>query len=312
MRFVSVLILSGLALVSAALAQSGPEPFAVVEQGRSFARLGDAVAAIGPGQGTIAIAPGSYRQCAVQTAGAITYRAAQPGTVIFDGAICEGKAALVLRGRAARVEGIVFQNLRVPDGNGAGIRLEKGDLTVSNALFRNSEEGILTADDPAGRIVIDRSTFQHLGRCDRDLSCAHSIYIGHFGSLTVTRSRFEKGDGGHYVKARTPRVEISDNSFDDSAGRMTNYMIDLPNGASGSIANNEMVQGRDKDNYSAFIAVAAEGREHDSSGLVVRGNSARFVPGLDRQSSFVANWTDDGVMQVDNRLAPGIRPSDRR
>ncbi|MBB6123156.1 right-handed parallel beta-helix repeat-containing protein [Sphingobium subterraneum] len=312
MRFVSIFLLSAGALGAAALAQTGPEPFVVVEQGRSFVQLADAVAAIGAGQGTISIAPGSYRQCAVQAAGAIAYRAAQSGTVIFDGAICEGKATLVLRGRAAQVEGIVFQNLRVPDGNGAGIRLEKGDLTVSNALFRNSEEGILTADDPSGRIVIDRSTFQHLGRCDRDLSCAHSIYIGHYGSLTVTRSRFEKGNGGHYVKARTPRVEISDNSFDDSAGHLTNYMIDLPNGASGSIVGNEMVQGRDKDNYSVFITVAAEGREHDSSGLVVRGNSARFVPGLERASTFVANWTDDVVVQADNRLAPGIRPADRR
>jgi hypothetical protein len=312
MRLRSILLLTALAACSAALAQTRQGMFTVMESGASFPTLAEAVERIGNGAGTITIAPGFYNQCVVQTAGAITYRATQPGSVIFDSAICEGKAALVLRGRSASVDGIVFQNMRVPDGNGAGIRLEKGNLTVINSLFRNSEQGILTADDPAAKIMIDRSTFQHLGRCDRGLSCAHSIYIGHFGSLSVARSRFEKGDGGHYLKARTPHVDIRDNSFDDSAGRMTNYMIDLPNGASGLIAGNEMVQGRDKDNYSAFITVAAEGREHDSSGLIVRGNSARFVPGLERSSTFVANWTDDVVRQEGNRLAVGIRPADRR
>src|SRR3546814_6040716 len=118
--------------------------------------------------------------------------------------------------------------MRVPDANGAGIRLERGNLEVANSLFRNSEQGILTADDTASEIRIDRSTFQHLGRCDRGLSCAHSIYVGAYGKLTVTRSRFELGNGGHYVKSRAAKAEIRDNSFDDTGGRETNYMIDLP------------------------------------------------------------------------------------
>ena len=63
-------------------------------------------------------------------AASIAYVAREPGTAIFDGVACEGKAALVLGGRSARVEGIVFQNIRVPDANGAGIRLEAGDLVV--------------------------------------------------------------------------------------------------------------------------------------------------------------------------------------
>src|SRR3546814_989026 len=87
--------------------------------------------------------------------------------------------------------------MRVPDANGAGIRLERGNLEVANSLFRNSEQGILTADDTASEIRIDRSTFQHLGRCDRGLSCAHSIYVGAYGKLTVTRSRFELRSAEH-------------------------------------------------------------------------------------------------------------------
>lgn len=289
-----------------------PLPFTLAESGKAYARLSDAVAAIGDGRGTILIARGTWRQCAVQAAGSITYRAREAGTAILDGTVCEGKAALVLRGRAASVEGIAFQNLRVPDGNGAGIRLERGNLSVSNSIFRDSEEGILTHDDPASFIGVDRSTFARLGRCDRGLDCAHSIYVGHYGRLIVSNSRFEAGTGGHYVKSRAASVDISNNSFDDSHGRRTNYMIDLPNGSGGVISGNMMVQGRDKDNYSAFITIAPEGRERDSSGLLIENNRAAFVPGLSRSSTFVANWSEDIPRLAGNNLARGIRPTDRR
>lgn len=312
MRILSTTLLVSAAIGATALAQGRPTPFTVEESGQGYASLKDAVAAIGGGRGTVLIASGTYAQCAVQEAGEVAFRARTPGTVILDGMPCEGKAALVLRGRSASVDGIVFQNLRVPDGNGAGIRLESGNLTVTNSMFRNSEEGILSGDAPQGSVTIDRSTFRHLGRCDRDLDCAHGIYIGRYGSLTVTRSRFDQGDGGHYLKTRSARVTLTGNSFDDSAGRLTNYMIDLSNGASGEISRNEMVQGKDKDNHSAFITIAPEGRENDSSGLSILNNSASFVPGLQRNSSFVANFTDDAVRIGPNRLASGIKLTDRR
>jgi hypothetical protein len=269
------------------------------------------VDAIGEGQGTIRIAPGRHHDCAVQTAGRIAFVAAQPGTAVLDGVPCEGKAALVLRGRGARVEGLTFQNLRVPDGNGAGIRLETGNLHVLESLFRNSEEGILSGDDLGSQVVIERSTFSGLGRCDRGLSCAHSLYFGRFGSLKVVRSRFERGNGGHYVKTRTPRVEITDNSFDDSQGRATNYMIDLSNGASGLIARNSFVQGPNKENYSALIAVAPEGVEHPSR-LSVTGNQASVSPGFTKQTSFVADASGDAVRLSANKLGPRIKEFERR
>ena len=297
---------------TSASAQQVRRPFTVAENGKSFWRLDDAIRAIGEGDGTISIAPGTYPDCASQRSGNITFRAAQPGTVIFDGGICEGKAALVLGGLSAHVEGLIFQNMRVPDANGAGIRLEHGDLTVVNSIFRNSEEGILSAADPQGRVTIDRSTFSGLGRCDRGLSCAHSIYIGDYGSLTVTRSRFEKGRGGHYVKSNAARANISDSSFDDSGGHATNYMIDLPAGSVGSITGNVFVQGRDKENHSAFIAVAAEARNHPSAGLSVHDNEARFAPGAPSSSVFVADWSHEPIRLGANKLAAGLKPFEVR
>src|SRR3954471_68356 len=142
----------------AAEAGPGAGAFFVLERGRAFGSLQDAVLAIGNGSGTIQIAPGTYRQCAVQEAGEVAYVAREPGTVVLDGAACEEKAALVLRGRSARVEGLVFANIRVPDANGAGIRLEQGNLIVRESLFRDSESGILAGNDGGGAILVERST----------------------------------------------------------------------------------------------------------------------------------------------------------
>ncbi len=310
------LVLAATTLVGAPgttlFAQTRSAAFTVVESGESFDHLQQAVDSIGDGQGTIEIAPGLHAECAVQKAGDIAYLARDTGKAVFDSKTCEGKAALVLRGRGAEVSGIVFQNMRVPDANGAGIRLEKGNLTVAQSWFRDSEQGILTANDPNGTIVIDKSTFTRLGRCDRGMSCAHSIYIGDYGLLRVTRSRFEQGRGGHYVKTRSTRVEIAASSFDDTGGKATNYMIDLPASSTGQITNNWFVQGRDKENYSAFIAVGAEGRLHTADGLLISGNNARFAPGVDRNSTFVGDWSGDRLVIGDNLLAPGIKLRDSR
>ena len=139
---------------------------------------------------------------------------------VFDGVACEGKGALVLGGESARVEGITFQNIRVEDRNGAGIRLEAGDLLVRESLFRDGENGILVASDSSGTVRVDQSTFSELGGCPENVGCSHSIYNSGGGTLIVTRSRFERGTGGHYVKSRGTRIEVTDSSFDDSQGHL--------------------------------------------------------------------------------------------
>ena len=128
----------------------------------------------------------------------------------------------------------------------------------------------------------------------------------------MTRSRFEEGRGGHYFKSRAARVDVASSSFDDVHGKATNYMIDLPDGATGEISNNWFVQGQDKENYSAFIAVAAEGHDHSSAGLSVTGNDARFAPGVSRSSAFIADWSGDQLNIGTNVLGSGLKRFERR
>ena len=309
MRRLVPLILTLPLLIGAGQPQA---PYMIAETGQRFAALQAAVDAIGDRQGTIMIAPGLYRDCAVQTKGDVAFLATIPGEVTFDGAICEGKAALVVRGRQARVEGIIFEKQRVNEGNGAGIRLEHGNLVVRQAWFRDSEEGILSADDPDGSVLIEHATFSRLGRCDRGLSCAHGVYFGDYGSVTIRNSRFEAGRGGHYVKTHSARVEITDNSFDDSAGHATNYMIDLSTGSAGLIRGNWFVDGPDKENRTTFISNAPEGHIHSADGLVIEGNVARMAPGAKYDTAFFVDWSGDAVRLGANTIGAGIRRSERR
>lgn len=300
--------------LAAVLAQSAPAAatFTVAETGRGYGSLQAAVDAIGDREGTVVIASGNWRECAVQEAGVVHFRAAEPGKALLGGRACEGKAALVLRGRGASVDGLVFADLAVDDGNGAGIRLEQGPLHVSQSWFRDSQQGIMTTNGVESELVVDKSTFTRLGTCENSAGCAHSIYAGDYGSVTVTRSRFEQGTGGHYLKSRAARIVVEACSFDDANGHGTNYLIDLPNGGSGVIRGNWMVQGRDKENWSTMIAIGAEGALYTSDGLVIADNDARMVPGLSRSPAFIADWTGDALVIGDNTLGKGVRRFERR
>lgn len=300
------------ALVALLLATpAAAAPFTIVETGEGFAHLQDALMAKRGQDFTVLIAPGVYRECAIQQAGRVTFKAAEQGKAIFESA-CEGKAALVLRGKASVVDGLVFRNIRVSDGNGAGIRIEIGDLTVRNAIFLDSQEGILGATGDPSRVVIDHSTFSGLGQCDETVDCAHSIYLANTGEITVTNSRFERGRGGHYVKLRAPRVRIDDNSFDDSAGRKTNYAIDLPEGGTGEILRNTFVQGPNKENWTGFIVISAEQRKYRAAGLRIDGNVATLAPGQSKSPAFVANVSGERLALGTNKLGAGVRGYEER
>lgn len=304
MRTASALL--ALLLAAPVASQQRAAPFTVAETGEAYGTLDDALQANRGRDFTVLIAPGTYRECAIQQAGRVTFKAVQPGTAIFEGA-CEGKAALVLRGNGSTVDGLVFRGIRVPDGNGAGIRIEIGDLVVRNSMFLDSQEGILGATDDPASVTIDRSTFSGLGQCHETEDCAHSIYLANRGSVTITNSRFERGEGGHYVKLRAPRVRIVDNSFDDSAGNRTNYMIDLPEGGTGEIARNTFVQGPRKENWGGMIVVSAEQRKYSAAGLSIHDNVASLAPGQQKSPAFVANVSGDRLAIGTNQLGAGVR-----
>lgn len=288
-----------------AVAEEDALPFLHVETGLRYAQLADAVAQIGE-QGTIRIVPGRYHQCAVHNGGALRLEAEQAGRAVLDGTLCEGRAALVLRGKRTEIDGIIFQNMRSEDGGGAGIRLERGALTVRNAMFNNSNIGISAGADPAATIRIDRSTFSGLGPCTATQGCGAAIDASFYGTVIVTRSLFEKGQGGHYLRSRAMRIEISGSRFDDSDGKNMRHMIELPVGATGEIRSNAFVRGRGTREAEALIAIATLSRDNISDGLFITDNRAGFASGAPQISTFVRDHSGERVTVAGNALESGI------
>ena len=80
------------------------------------------------------------------------------------------------------------------DGNGAAIRYEGGNLSLSNDFFHNNQDGLLAASDPNGTITIDDSEFSFNGNGEGN---THNIYVNDIALVTITNSYFHDADIGH-------------------------------------------------------------------------------------------------------------------
>jgi hypothetical protein len=139
---------------------------------------------------------------------------------------------------------IEFSGAKVADKNGAGIRYQAGNLTITNCYFHNNQEGILAAPNPSGTITIDHSEFGYNGYGDGQ---THNIYIGRIASFTITNSYIHDAIVGHEVKSMAAISTIENNRIVD--GKSTaSYSIDLPSGGVAVVKNNLIQQGPNSQN----------------------------------------------------------------
>lgn len=271
--------------VSVACTDAASSETLQVGQDQTYVSLSKAVAAARSGD-TIELAPGTYYDCAVVGQDDLTIQGAGPGVVLTD-TTCQGKALLVVTGSRVTIRNLTLQRARVPDGNGAGIRAEGGDLTVENCRFLNNENGILAASNPEAAIRVSQSTFIGNGKCAD--SCAHAIYVNNIRLLRVADSVFKETRQGHHIKSRAARTEIVGNAIEDGPEGTSSYLIDVPNGGSLVVERNRLQKGPNSDNAATAIAIGAEGVTQPTDELVFRDN--RFTNDQGRPTTFVRNVT---------------------
>src|SRR5580704_14500424 len=97
-----------------------------------------------------------------------------------------GKAILTTDANVV-LDNIAFSGAAVPDGNGAGIRYETGNLTINNGYFHDNQDGILGGGNGTGTITINNSEFANNGTGD---GFTHNLYIGDVATLTINDSYF--------------------------------------------------------------------------------------------------------------------------
>jgi len=186
-----------------------------------------------------------------------------------DGARAEGKAIWVIKGSNTTVENLEFSGARVPDRNGAGIRLEGAGLTVRNSYFHHNENGILGGGGLESDVVIEHSEFAHNGFGDGQ---SHNLYIGTARNFTLRYSYVHHAVVGHNVKSRAIKNFIYYNRVMDEKDGRASYAIDLPDGGLSFVMGNLIQQGPMNDNRTV-VAYGAEGYKNPLNELYFVNNT---------------------------------------
>lgn len=189
--------------------------------------------------------------------------------LIASGANVEGKAIWVIRGGRITVENLEFRGARVADKNGAGIRFEKGQLTIRNCKFEDNENGILSGSNVDMQLDIENSEFGHNGAGD---GRSHNIYIGAIGRLRVSSSYFHHARTGHLLKSRAFENHIFYNRLTDETGGQASYELEFPNGGIAYVVGNLIEQGSQTQN-SNIVSFGAEGYKSPSNELYLINNT---------------------------------------
>jgi hypothetical protein len=250
----------------------------------------------------IEIDPGQYFDCAVWRADNLVIEGVGPGAVITD-KTCMGKALFVVAGNNTTVRNLTLTRARVPDMNGAGIRLEKGNLTVESVKFIDNQTGIL-GGVPGTTVIIRDSDFERNGTCEQ--ACAHGVYVGEIDLLRIEHTRFFNTLHAHSIKSRALRTEVINCDISDGPEGTSSYLIDVPNGGTLIARDNTLEKGPKSENHQAAIAIGEEGVSHPTPEITITNNSFKNDGGY--ETALVWNVTATPARLNDNNLSGSVIP----
>lgn len=176
----------------------------------------------------------------------------------------------VVRGGTVRIENIEFRGARGGDGNGAGIRFEKGQLTIHGCRFADNEMGIFTGNSVDQTLVVSDSEFADAPH--ETQGAHHLLYVGAIGKFTLSGSRFHNGYGGHLVKSRARENRVLYNMLVDGAGGHASYELEFANGGIAYVIGNVIGQSAETDNPT-LIAYGSEGARWPDNAIYLSHNT---------------------------------------
>jgi hypothetical protein len=217
-----------------------------------------------------------------------------------------GKGMWVVDGNNIVVENVEMYGAKVPDKNGAALRLEGNNFTLRSSFLHDNENGILANAVTTSNVLIESSEFGHNGAGD---GYSHNLYIGNVGSLTFRYNFSHDANIGHNLKSRANVNTIVYNRFsslpDGQAGSgKPSYEINLPNAGTTYIIGNVIEQPATNSNPS-MIAYGEEGASNPGQDLYVVNNT--FLNDYSSGGTFV--YIGSGVTKsalLQNNIFGGI------
>jgi hypothetical protein len=180
--------------------------------------------------------------------------------------------AILITDTNVSITGFNFLGGKIPNSegsNGAGIRYQAGNLTITNCYFAHNQDGLLGAADPSGSITIINSEFADNGVVHGpSAGYEHNIYAGVVALLDIEGSWFHNAYVGHEIKSRALATTINNTRITDGPTGTASYSIDLPNGGVVSLANDQIEKGPMAEN-EVMISYGEEGNIVANSALTV-------------------------------------------
>ncbi|MFL6675131.1 MAG: hypothetical protein ACJ8LG_17805 [Massilia sp.] len=185
-----------------------------------------------------------------------------------------GKGTWVVAGSDIVIENVEMFGARVPDQNGAALRLEGTNFTLRLGYLHDNENGILSGVNTASNILIEYSQFAHNGY---GTGYTHNLYIGNAGSLTFRYNYSHDANVGHHLKSRALVNMIAYNRFSSTpAGQagsgQPSYEIDLPNAGTSYVIGNVIEQPAANKN-PIMLSYGEEGATNPGKDLYVVNNT---------------------------------------
>ncbi len=253
----------------------------------------------------IVIAAGEYFDCAVWKASKLVIEGTgKPEDTVITDKACNGKGLFLIDGEGITIRNLTLTRARVPDGNGAGIRMEASNLTVEKVRFVNNQNGILTNTGVKGALTVRDSEFLRNGACNP--ACAHGIYASNLDLLHVERSKFFETRQAHHIKSRARRTEVIDSDLQDGPNGTSSYQIEAPNGGAVVVRGNTIEKGPKAENHTGAIVIGMEAVTQPTAEITVENNVFR-VDG-NYASFLVVNGTATEAMLKGNRLSGPAQP----
>jgi len=188
-----------------------------------------------------------------------------------------GKGTWVVVGNDVVVENVEMFGAKVPDQNGAALRLEGTNFTLRSSFLHDNENGILTGANLNSKVVIENSEFGHNGY---GTGYTHNIYIGNIASLTFRYNYSHDAHVGHNLKSRARINTIAYNRFSSlkagetgsTAAGKPSYEIDLPNAGTSYVIGN-VIQQPSSNSNPTLLAYGEEGASNPGHDLYVVNNT---------------------------------------
>lgn len=180
-----------------------------------------------------------------------------------------GKGVWVVQGNNTTIDNVEISGARVPDRNGAALRLDGKHLTLRRSYLHDNENGILTNNDGVSDIVIERTEFANNGYGD---GYTHNLYIGQVASLVFRFNYSHDANVGHNLKSRAQTNTIAYNRFSTDGTGAPSYEIDLPNAGLAYVIGNVIQQPANNQN-SGMVSFGAEGATNSKQALYVVNNT---------------------------------------